>query len=98
MTREVWLKSQDHEKAARAAVKCQHAGALCMQDGFCHYGGECFRTGNSAMVRACEAIQNAAQDEPADIAAEMLVAATLLKASWRDSDDATLPDARGTAR
>lgn len=24
-------------------VRCQHPFGLCAQDGFCHYGGSCFR-------------------------------------------------------
>ena len=40
--KESWLKSTNDEKFAAAAMKCQHAGAYCMQDGFCHYEGICF--------------------------------------------------------
>jgi len=41
--RESWLKSADHNKYAKAIMKCRHAGGYCSADGFCHYGGECFK-------------------------------------------------------
>jgi len=39
--RESWLKSEVPEKFAEAMMKCQHLGAYCGQDGFCHFG-DCF--------------------------------------------------------
>ena len=38
---EAWLRSTDPKKAAEAMVRCQHAGAFCWSDGYCHYG-TCF--------------------------------------------------------
>lgn len=35
---ERWLESDVPKLFAEAAIRCQHAGAYCMQDGFCHYG------------------------------------------------------------
>lgn len=36
--REAWLSSDVPKLWAEAVVRCQHAGAYCGQDGFCHYG------------------------------------------------------------
>lgn len=85
---EAWLKSDDPEKFASAAVKCEHAGGFCMDDGFCHFDGRCFRTGRSAMTSACREIERAANEQPADIAADMRLAAKLLRQSWTDAEDA----------
>lgn len=41
--RAAWLRSEDHEKWAAAMVLCQSGAAMCGADGFCHYGGDCFR-------------------------------------------------------
>lgn len=37
--REAWLASDVPELWAEAQVRCQHAGAFCGQDGYCHLGG-----------------------------------------------------------
>lgn len=37
--KEAWLSSDVPALFAEAAVRCQHAGAYCMQDGYCHIGG-----------------------------------------------------------
>jgi hypothetical protein len=76
---EAWLKSDDPEKFAEAAVKCEHTGAFCMEDGFCHFEGRCFRTGRSTVTAAMRSIERAADNEPADIALEMRRAAKLLR-------------------
>lgn len=39
--RESWLK-MDPEHFAAAMMRCQHAGAYCAEDGFCHFDGDCF--------------------------------------------------------
>ena len=36
--KEVWLRSDVPTLFAQAAVRCQHAGGFCIQDGYCHYG------------------------------------------------------------
>jgi hypothetical protein len=36
---------------AAAMLKCRHPGAFCGADGYCHYGGECFRHGLSLEER-----------------------------------------------
>lgn len=36
--KEVWLKSDIPELWATAMVRCQHPGAFCGSDGYCHYG------------------------------------------------------------
>ena len=33
----------DHERFAKAMMKCQHGGGHCAQDGFCHHDGDCFK-------------------------------------------------------
>ena len=68
MARETWLKSEDPEKFAAAAIKCEHAGGYCMSDGFCHFDGVCFRTDRAAMTKARQVIEAAAELEPPDIA------------------------------
>lgn len=35
---EAWLRSDIPKLFAEAALRCQHAGGYCIQDGFCHYG------------------------------------------------------------
>lgn len=87
MTCEVWLKSDDSEKFASAAVKCQHGGGFCIADGFCHFDGICFRTGYNAMKRACRIIEYAAADEAGDIASELRLAAQLLERAWKAQDE-----------
>lgn len=48
---ESWLHADDYRRAAAAACVCQHGGAFCMADGYCHYGGRCFgRTHDEAVV------------------------------------------------
>lgn len=79
MAREAWLRSEDHEKFASAAVKCEHPYALCMSDGYCHYDGECFRSNLAALKAACRAIEAAAADQPGDIAVNMIDAVKWLK-------------------
>ena len=37
--REAWLRSDIPELWAEAVVRCEHAGAFCGQDGYCHLGG-----------------------------------------------------------
>lgn len=36
------LNSSNHETFAQAAMQCQHLGAFCIQDGYCHFNGDCF--------------------------------------------------------
>jgi hypothetical protein len=36
--KEAWLKSDAPALFAEAAVRCHHAGAFCMSDGYCHLG------------------------------------------------------------
>lgn len=36
--REAWLSSEDPTLFAEAMMRCQHPGAFCASDGFCHYG------------------------------------------------------------
>lgn len=36
--REAWLRSDVPALWAEAALRCQHAGAFCMSDGYCHFG------------------------------------------------------------
>lgn len=79
---EAWLKSDDPERFAEAAIKCEHAGGFCMEDGYCHLDGACFRTDRSAMTAARRAIQLAAENEPQDIANNMRLASELLRQSW----------------
>jgi hypothetical protein len=88
MSRESWLRSDDSDKFAEAAVKCQHAGGFCLDDGFCHFEGICFRTGYSAMRRACKLIELAASTEPKDIASELRLAAQLLDRAWKSQQEA----------
>jgi len=78
VSREAWLSSDDPEKFAAAAIKCQHAGGFCMADGFCHFDGACFRSPRAAIMRAVHEIKRAAGEQPADVAIEMLTAANLL--------------------
>lgn len=88
MAREAWLKSEDPDKFASAAVKCEHPGGFCMEDGFCHREGQCFRTGRSAMTAACRSIERASEGEPPDVASEMRMAVSLLKRTWDTIDAA----------
>jgi len=82
--RERWLshKNQDHEKFAKAAMLCENGSGNCIYDGFCHYGGQCFRRGRVAVTAACRAIERAANKQPEDIAHEMRTAINLLKRNW----------------
>ena len=82
MAVEAWLKSDDPEKFAAAAMKCEHAGGFCMEDGFCHRDGLCFRSDRAAMTKAVRNIDQAAESEPRDIADNMRLAAQLLRQSW----------------
>lgn len=79
---ESWLKSEDHEKFASAAVKCEHPGGFCLSDGFCHRDGQCFRSGRAAMIAACRLIEKVGSDEPSDVRANMMHAAKLLRQAW----------------
>lgn len=36
--KESWLRSDVPTLFAEAAVRCKHAGAFCMSDGYCHFG------------------------------------------------------------
>jgi hypothetical protein len=83
---ESWLRSEDHDKFAAAAVLCENSSGFCMQDGYCHFDGQCFRRGRAAVVAACRAIERAAADQPDDIAGEMRTAATLLKRTLQDDE------------
>lgn len=78
---EAWLSSDVPERFAEAAIKCQHAGGFCMDDGFCHFDGQCFRSDWAAMTAACRAIDRAAEGEPEDVRREMRMAAALLRRS-----------------
>jgi len=89
MARETWLKSEDPEKFAAAAIKCEHAGGYCMSDGFCHFDGVCFRTDRAAMTKARQVIEAAAELEPPDIADNMRLAAQLLRQSWEAAEKAS---------
>ena len=53
---EAWLRSEDPEKFAEAAILCQHAGGFCIQDGYCHYAG-CFTTERQGWSKAARAIE-----------------------------------------
>ena len=77
--REAWLKSADHEKFAKAAVKCQNPLGLCMSDGYCHYDGECFRSNFAALMGAIRAIERAAAEQPRDIRVNMTDAVKWLR-------------------
>ena len=79
MSREAWFKSDNHERFASAAVKCQHAGGFCMSDGYCHFDGECFRSNLAALKAAIRAIEDAAADQPGDIAVNMTDAVKWLR-------------------
>lgn len=50
---EKWLASDNPYLFAQAAMKCRHAGAFCMSDGFCHFDGDCF-VSNRAQERIDE--------------------------------------------
>lgn len=46
---EAWLRpaantEMHHDRFAKAMMKCQHSGAYCAPDGFCHFDGDCFKT------------------------------------------------------
>ena len=43
VSKEADLKSRNNEKYGDAVSKCQHAGAYCIEDGYCHYDGDCFK-------------------------------------------------------
>ena len=43
VSKEADLKSRNSEKYGDAVSKCQHAGAYCIEDGYCHYDGDCFK-------------------------------------------------------
>ena len=63
MTSESWLNPKtdediSHERFAKAMMKCQHAGAYCASDGFCHYGGDCFRSAKSSAKEAARMIRD----------------------------------------
>lgn len=45
--RESWLTSDNHEMWADAAMLCQSIPGHCGADGFCHFGGDCFRDARS---------------------------------------------------
>lgn len=81
---EDWLRSPDHNRFAEAATLCQHAGAFCIGDRFCHFDGTCFRSDRQAMRKAVTVIRRAANDEPADISRALLRAAELLVNDYRD--------------
>ena len=61
MASESWLKpgntEKDHERFAEAMMMCQHGGAFCAQDGFCHYDGDCFRSARSAAREAARHVR-----------------------------------------
>lgn len=50
---ESWLRSEDHDKFAAAAVKCLNGAGTCMQDGYCAFGG-CFGVKNNGNVKAAD--------------------------------------------
>lgn len=82
MTRAVeqWLKSDDDEKFAEAAIRCQHAGGFCLSDGYCHYDGTCFRSDYMALKMAARRISDLAADQPKDIGDAMRGAVDWLNA------------------
>lgn len=59
--REQWLRGgdseDDHSRFAAAMMKCQHAGAFCAEDGFCHHDGDCFRSAGQAARQAANRIR-----------------------------------------
>ena len=46
-----------HERFAKAMMKCQHGGAHCAQDGFCHFDGDCFKTAEPAVEAEIEQLE-----------------------------------------
>lgn len=46
-----------HERFGKAMAKCQHAGAYCASDGFCHYEGACFKTASPDIEDRIEKIE-----------------------------------------
>lgn len=46
-----------HGRFAKAMMKCQHAGAYCAADGFCHYDGGCFKTAEPAIEARIEELE-----------------------------------------
>jgi len=68
MVSEKWLKSDNHDKFAAAAILCEAGNGFCVQDGYCHFDGQCFRRGRAVVVAACRAIEHAANKQPDDIA------------------------------
>lgn len=62
MPNETDLKSENQVKFAAAALQCQHPGGFCVSDGFCHYGGDCFRTNKQANLIAIRLIKNIKTD------------------------------------
>lgn len=59
---EKWLRpvadtDRDHERFAKAMMKCQHAGGYCAQDGFCHFDGACFKSAEPEVEIRIEALE-----------------------------------------
>ena len=59
---EAWLVPKadidlHHERFAKVMMKCQHAGAYCAADGFCHFDGECFKTADPRTEARIEALE-----------------------------------------
>lgn len=61
---EKWLDSDDPHKFASAMMKCQHYGAFCSSDGFCHFNGDCFRSAKSSAREAVNEIRRISTDSP----------------------------------
>lgn len=60
--REEWLRPSgdtdlDHERFAKAMMKCQHGGGYCASDGFCHHDGDCFKTAEPRVESRIEELE-----------------------------------------
>ncbi|GGA64824.1 hypothetical protein [Pelagibacterium lentulum] len=61
-TYEKWLAPEgdtdaDHERFAKAMMKCQNASGTCASDGFCHYDGDCFKAASDAVETEIEELE-----------------------------------------
>lgn len=59
---EKWLSPEgdtdaDHERFAKAMMKCQHAVGHCAQDGFCHHDGDCFKAASDPIEEEIEELE-----------------------------------------
>ena len=63
---EAWLTPKsdtemDHDRFGKAMMKCQHAGAFCAADGFCHFNGDCFKSAAPHVEARIEEIEQELQ-------------------------------------